>query len=295
MEKDSSKIVSSVTLVNAFTYENPDGNKMLGNGAGVTYFGLDNDSFPDDSVMQEVAREVGLSETAFICKGQGNSFNLRWFTPTKEVDMCGHATLASAHYMYEAGVVSNDTEISFYTRSGVLKAKKKDDLIWMDFPKEALNGCGLPVGKEELKNILGINGTIDFFAMTMLNRDGFVVVDSEEAVRNLKPDMDELSKVDARGFIVTAKSDSKEFDFVSRFFAPRYGIPEDPVTGSAHCALCPYWAEQLSKNTDVMTGAQLSIDSKGNALGGVVKVVLDGERVKLGGMAEVTGEKEIEL
>ncbi len=288
-----------VTIINAFTGDPVTGNSvtespqekmtgspvtvnpMIGNPAGVALV----DVFPTDEVMLGVASEMALSETAFVCPGEGGSYNLRWFTPTSEVDLCGHATLAAAHYMWEEGLVSEAEEIGFYTKSGILKAKKKDGYIWLDFPRETINSCNMVVDRKTLKTALGAGGSIVFSGMTSM--DFFIEVEDEDAVRNLKPDMSKLKDIDTRGFIVTAKSDNKKYDFVSRFFAPAYGIDEDPVTGSAHTALCPYWSSKLNKVD--MTGCQLS------NRGGVVKVKLVGDRVLLGGVAEVVRVVEVDI
>ncbi|WP_327089044.1 PhzF family phenazine biosynthesis protein [Nonomuraea sp. NBC_01738] len=214
------------------------------------------------SWMQAVAAEMALSETAFL---QGNS--LRWFTPAVEVTLCGHATLATAHVLYSTGAASGT--LQFETASGILTVNQRaDGMITMDFPAKEVTPATAPEG---LEKALGVTPV----AVGRSNLDLLVEVESEKIVRELKPDLRALSEVDARAVIVTAKG--VETDFVSRFFAPRGGVPEDPVTGSAHCALAPYWAERLGRTS--MVGAQLS------ARGGLVRVTSRGDRVDLAGRA----------
>jgi predicted PhzF superfamily epimerase YddE/YHI9 len=230
-----------------------------------------------DPWMQQVAREMNLSETAFLTRRSGG-FGLRWFTPAVEVDLCGHATLASAHVLWEAGLLAPDEEARFHTRSGVLTARREAEWIVMDFPSEP--PAALPAAPA-LCEALGV-------AAVYVGRnrmDYLVRVESAEAVRALAPDMGALASVDARGVIVTAPADEPGYDFVSRFFAPCVGIPEDPVTGSAHCALGPYWGEQLQKTS--LLGYQAS------ARGGTVRVHLRGGRVDLAGQAVTVMRMEL--
>lgn len=223
----------------------------------------------DELWMQDVAKEMNLSETAFL-KREGEGFNLRWFTPTVEVDLCGHATLASAHILWEDGYMRPDKQVKFYTRSGILTAERNGDWIELDFPTEPEEEADAP---SELIKALGIRPIY-----VGKNRfDYLVEVDSEETVQNLKPDLPLLAKVKTRGIIVTSRSSSKGYDFVSRFFAPRVGINEDPVTGSAHCCLGPFWKSRLKK--DEFTAYQAS------SRGGVVRVRVNGDRVYLSGQA----------
>ncbi|MBI3829820.1 MAG: PhzF family phenazine biosynthesis protein [Planctomycetes bacterium] len=220
--------------------------------------------------MQDVAREMNLCETAFLVrKNQG--YDLRWFTPTVEVDLCGHATLASAHILWERGHLSPDATARFQTRSGLLTAVRLGAWIEMDFPAEPPAAESAPAGLEAAL------GTRAIWAGR--NRmDVFVEIASEAALRALKPDFSALGAVETpRGVIVTAQAAAAGCDFVSRFFAPRAGISEDPVTGSAHCALGPYWAAKLGKGA--LIGYQAS------ARGGWVKVTPAEARVKLGGQA----------
>ena len=247
-------------IVNAFT-RSRDG----GNPAAVC---LIEDALTD-KVMQEIAAEFGLSETAFV-EGKQGFYGLRWFTPEIEVDLCGHATLAAAHVLWEQGVAYSENLLEFETKSGRLAAEKNDRLILMDFPMEEATPSECP---QELANALGVEPIY-----TGRNRfDYFLEVKSENVLREMSPDFDLLSKVETRGVIVTSHSESKNFDFVSRFFAPRAGITEDPVTGSAHCCLAPYWSGKLNKIK--MTGFLAS------ERGGTVYLELKENRVLLGGEA----------
>ncbi len=188
-----------------------------------------------ESLMQSIARENNLSETAFLVP-EGNAYRIRWFTPESEVDLCGHATLASAHVIFSF-LDPARTRVGFLSRSGPLQVGRSRDLLVMDFPSQPPRGCEVPAG---LLPALGVE------AQTVLcSEDYFVVFADEEEILALKPDMNELKGLGLRGVIVTAPG--KDVDFVSRFFAPGIGIPEDPVTGSAHCALIPYWAKRLRK------------------------------------------------
>ncbi len=219
--------------------------------------------------LQSVAAEMNLSETAFLLKEQ-DGFNLRWFTPATEVDLCGHATLASAHILWEEGYLKPDQRAYFSTRSGLLMAERKGEWIELDFPIEPEGAAAVPA---DLAKALGA-------APTYVGKNRFdylVEVDSEDTVRNLKPDFTLLGEIPTRGVIVTSAATSPGYDFVSRFFAPRAGINEDPVTGSAHCCLGPSWRARLHKNDFVAYQA--------SARGGVVRVLLSGQRVFLGGQA----------
>jgi predicted PhzF superfamily epimerase YddE/YHI9 len=225
----------------------------------------------DAAWMQSVAGEMNLSETAFVLR-QGEEWGLRWFTPKAEVDLCGHATLASAHVLWETGRAGRDRAVSFLTRSGKLSCVEKQSWIEMDFPSEPA------VDVEEVGGLLGALGVDGVVVGRKRNRmDYLVEVLNEGVLRELKPDMRLLAKLPVRGVIVTAASGDKQFDFVSRFFAPGVGIDEDPVTGSAHCCLGPYWGEKLGKRE--MVALQMS------QRGGVVRVELRGDRVVLGGQA----------
>jgi PhzF family phenazine biosynthesis protein len=223
-----------------------------------------------DEWMRDVAREMNLSETAFLTPHDGG-YRLRWFTPAVEVDLCGHATVASAHVLWEDGHLPPGQQARFHTRSGLLLADQRGEWIELDFPAKIVTEAPVPA---ELLTSLGIAQA------TFVGKNAFdylVEVDSEETVRALSPDHSTLRKIPVRGVIVTARSAGGEFDFVSRFFAPGSGIDEDPVTGSAHVALGPYWASRLGKNELVAFQA--------SARGGVVRVKLQGDRVLLGGQA----------
>jgi PhzF family phenazine biosynthesis protein len=223
----------------------------------------------DPAWMQDVAREMNLSETAFLHR-ENDGFRLRWFTPAVEVDLCGHATLASAHFLWEGRHLDPKEPARFHTRSGLLTAVRRGDAIEMDFPATPPEPCSPPDG---LTDALGANAVF-----VGKNRfDYLVEVATEEAVRSLRPDFGRLARLPVRGVIVTARATMAGFDFVSRFFAPSTGINEDPVTGSAHCCLAPFWGERLGK--EEMTGFQAS------ARGGVVGVRLAGPRVRLRGRA----------
>ena len=223
----------------------------------------------DETWMQHVAREMNLSETAFLVKTD-DGYDLRWFTPVHEVDLCGHATLASAHILYETGVLARSAEARFHTKSGRLTARRDGDWIVMDFPATPVK----PTDQLDALN-QGLGVTPKFTGRSKF--DYLLELDSERTVRRLQPDMSKLGEIVTRGIIVTAKSDSRDYDFVSRFFAPRSGIDEDPVTGSSHCALGPFWNGKLGK--DHLIAKQVS------ARTGIVRVTIKGERVLLGGQA----------
>ncbi len=224
-----------------------------------------------DEWMRLVALEMNLSETAFVAP-DGDGFLLRWFTPASEVRLCGHATLASAHILWEEGMVDPARAIEFQTvHSGVLTAQRSEGLIELDFPSRVPEPVRAPEG---LVEALGIEPQL----VARAARDYLVLADSEATVLAIRPDFSRLRSVEARGVMVTAPS--SEVDFVSRFFAPAVGVDEDPVTGSAHCCLCPFWAERLGKRT--MVGFQAS------ARGGLVTVELAGDRVRLTGPAVTT-------
>ncbi len=252
----------TITQVDAFTSE-PFG----GNPAAICLLPAP----ADDAWMQRVAREMNLSETAFLVEGDDGTFNLRWFTPTVEVDLCGHATLASAHALWEENHLAPDAPAVFHTRSGRLSAILRDGWIEMDFPAAPDRPASVPDG------LPGALGTKPIY----VGRNCFdylVEVDSEATVRELAPDIQRLGGVAIpRGIIVTARADTNGIDFVSRYFAPNAGIDEDPVTGSAHCCLGPHWQRRLDRSA--FTAWQAS------ARGGLVKVEVRGDRVTLSGQA----------
>ena len=225
----------------------------------------------DDGWMQNVAREMNLSETAFL-HAEDDGYRLRWFTPAVEVDLCGHATLASAHVLWEDGHLPAGRQARFRTKSGLLTADRRDAWIELDFPATRPAPTPEPAG---LTEALGLTETPRWVGRSKF--DYLLEVDSEDTIRGLEPEFSALERVDARGIIVTSRAGTAGYDFVSRFFAPRVGVPEDPVTGSAHCALAPFWGDRLRKTE--MTAYQAS------PRGGVVRVSLSRDRVKLGGMA----------
>ena len=241
-------------VVDAFT-DRP----FAGNPAAVAIV----ERFPDDDLMQQIAAEMNLSETAFVVPRPDGEFDLRWFTPAAEVDLCGHATLASAH------VVGGD--VSFHTRSGVLACTPRDDRIEMDFPAD-------PPSTSDAAD-LGLEG-VTWVGVGKF--DWVVELDDASRVRSFVPDLGRIASFGRRGLIITAPGDRDGIDFVSRAFAPNVGIPEDPVTGSAHCLLAELWGERTGKAE--MTGEQAS------RRGGIVHVRRRGDRVVLGGRAVVVSE-----
>lgn len=228
--------------------------------------------FPSDQWLQQVAMEMNLSETAFLSPQEDGSFRLRWFTPTVEVDLCGHATLASAHYLWETGRVDRKQALTFHTLSGQLTASASEDgWIRLDFPVEQITETEAP---DRLADALG--GAVPRFVGTN-QLDLLVELDLEEAVRELKPNFSVMAELGVRGVLATARSQDERYDFVSRCFFPALGIDEDPVTGSAHCALAPYWRDKLGK--DQMTAIQSS------ARTGVLRLTLAGDRLHIRGQA----------
>ncbi len=240
-----------------------------GNPAGVCVM----NEAKDEQWMQSVASEMNVAETAFLFKrGDGpGEFDLRWFTPTVEVELCGHATLASAHVMWEEGIADPDLQLRFHTSSGLLTAQREGEWIELDFPAEPAepqSSCEL-----DLSEALGVKA-----AFVGRNRFDYLVEVKDEAVlRSIAPDMRMLMALKSRGVIVTSRADDAKYDFVSRFFAPGAGVDEDPVTGSAHCCLGPFWKDRLGKAE--MLGYQAS------PRGGEVRVRIGEKRVMLGGKA----------
>jgi PhzF family phenazine biosynthesis protein len=226
----------------------------------------------EEGWMQSVAREMNLSETAFLHpEGEDGGWRLRWFTPAIEVELCGHATLASAHVLWETGHLAAGGTARFHTLSGLLTAEREGEWITLDFPARPVEEVATPPG---LAEALGI-GAARFVGKSRY--DYLLEIASEAEVRALDPDHRRLASLPVRGVIVSARADEGPYDFVSRFFAPGSGVDEDPVTGSAHCTLGPYWAERLGK--DELLAFQAS------PRGGAVRVRVAGERVKLGGQA----------
>ncbi|MGH7532846.1 MAG: PhzF family phenazine biosynthesis protein [Gemmatimonadales bacterium] len=222
-----------------------------------------------DSWLRDVANEMNLSETAFLL-AEKDQWRLRWFTPAVEVDLCGHATLASAHVLWELGKLKKGQPARFLTRSGLLTATKSGAWIELDLPADPAEEAEAPAELVEALHTPIVHTAQGKF-------DYLVEVESEALVRELAPDIRLLGELTTRGISVTAPASTNGYDFVSRFFAPGAGIDEDPVTGSAHCMLGPWWSARLGKDT--MTAAQIS------ARGGVVHVHVGSDRVRLGGQA----------
>lgn len=231
----------------------------------------------DETWMKFVAREMNLSETAFL-EVIDEGFSLRWLTPTVEVKLCGHATLAAAFTLWETGVLSRDQAARFHTLSGWLTCRRDGDWIEMDFPAVVCVSCDAPRG---LADALGCEP----IACGFNGMDYLVEVASKQVLRSLTPNFTALSTLPMRGVIATCRSEAPEFDFISRFFAPAAGVNEDPVTGSAHCALGPYWQPQLGKSD--FTAYQAS------ERGGVVKLSVNGDRVLLRGRAIMMSRVEL--
>ncbi len=258
----------AIFQVDAFTTE-----RFKGNPAAVCVL----EGPADEEWMQAVAAEMNLSETAFIFPWKGG-YNLRWFTPITEVDLCGHATLASAFILYNENMQPAAEAIRFFTKSGVLAVAQKNDLLQMDFPAEPPHEFIPPPA---LMRALGV-ADISAWRNRM---DVLIELDDEVELKRLNPDFSALAELPVRGIIVTSRSHDSRYDFVSRFFAPRVGVNEDPVTGSAHCCLGPFWAKRLARKELVAYQA--------SARGGVVNVAVDGERVKLSGHAVLVMRGEI--
>jgi PhzF family phenazine biosynthesis protein len=255
-----------VLQVDAFTAE-----PFAGNPAAVCLLPLPRDV----TWMQKVAREMNLSETAFLVRrpgyrGEPVSYDLRWFTPTTEIDLCGHATLGSAHVLWEERHLPGEEIARFHTRSGLLTAQRKGDWIELNFPATPDVETPAPPG---LADALGV--TPRYVGKSRF--DFLVEVDDEASVSSARPDFGRLKNLPVRGVIITSRAAASDTDFVSRFFAPAAGVDEDPVTGSAHCCLTPYWSRRLGKTS--MVARQLS------ARGGILRVALEGDRVLMQGQA----------
>ncbi|MBA4064499.1 MAG: hypothetical protein C0501_12450 [Isosphaera sp.] len=258
-----------LAVVDAFT-DRP----FSGNPAAVCWL----DTWPPDDWLQLVAREMNLAETSFLVRRSAAEFELRWLTPRVEVDLCGHATLAAAHALWEAGTAPREV-LRFATRSGELTAVPlPTGEVELDFPATPAAPCDPPPG---LLDALGATAV----AVGRSRFDYLVEVASEAELRGLRPDFRRLAEVECRGVIVTARSDDGRYDFVSRFFAPAAGVDEDPVTGSAHCCLSEWWGEKLGKAE--MVGCQAS------ERGGVVRVTRAGDRVRLTGRAVTVTRGEL--
>jgi PhzF family phenazine biosynthesis protein len=248
--------------IDAFTSE-----PFRGNPAAVCLLDRERDA----QWMQDVAKEMNLSETAFLLRREDGDWSLRWFTPGAEVALCGHATLASAHAVWEERLLEPDQTARFHTKSGLLTAARRGDLIELDFPATPGEPAEAPEG---LFESLGIASALH---VGRTKFDYLIEVANEEIVRGLAPNFALLATIPVRGVMVTTRGSGGEFDFVSRWFGPAVGVDEDPVTGSAHCCLTPYWAERLGKTE--LTAWQAS------ARGGRLELRLEGDRVKLGGHA----------
>jgi PhzF family phenazine biosynthesis protein len=258
-------------LVDAFT-DRP----FAGNPAAVCV----PDTARDAAWMQAAAGEMNQAETAFARPRPDGDWDLRWFTPTVEVELCGHATLASAFVLWETGRVPAAKAIRFHTQSGVLTCTRRGDRVEMDFPAEPAAPVQSPA-----EEAFALGATPTFVGRNRM--DMLVVLGSAEEVRKLAPDLGQVAEIKARGVIVTGPSDQPGFDFVSRFFAPQSGVAEDPVTGSAHCCLGPYWRGVLGK--DELVGRQVS------KRGGTVAVRVAGDRVILGGSAVLVVEGKLNV
>jgi len=254
-------LTNLIFQVDSFTKE-----PFKGNPAGVCVFTDEKDAV----WMQNVAAEMNLSETAFVRRRSDGSFDLRWFTPTCEVDLCGHATLAAAHVLWETALLEADQAAQFHSRSGVLTADKKDEFIQLDFPSVASDPTK---AVKTLERALGVSSV----AVVKHRFGSLVEVETPDIVRELQPKLPALAKVAGDLHIVTAKNDSPEYDFISRVFCPRIGIDEDPVTGAAHCCLGPYWMGK--------TGKEDFNAFQASKRGGSMIVRVRGERVKLEGQA----------
>jgi predicted PhzF superfamily epimerase YddE/YHI9 len=257
-----------ITHVDAFT-DRP----FSGNPAAVCILSAS----ADERWMQNVASEMNLSETAFL-HPETDGYRLRWFTPGVEVDLCGHATIAAAHVLWESDYLEPGRQARFQTRSGLLMADRRGNWIELDFPATP------PVAAKPATGLLDALAVRPSF-VGKSRFDYLLEVESEEVLRNIKPNFQQLLGAGVRGIIVTARSSSAPYDFVSRFFAPAAGVNEDPVTGSAHCALGPYWKNRLGKDDFLAYQA--------SSRGGVVKVAVRGSRVVLAGQARTVLRGEL--
>lgn len=252
--------------IDAFTSQ-----AFAGNPAGVCLL----DDWLSDDILQSIAMENNLPETAFLVQRESH-YDLRWFTPAVEIDLCGHATLAGGYVILE--YIGHDSEcVEFTSKSGRLSVEKKNNMLFLDFPSRRPKECDPPEG---IDKILGSSPS-----QVLSSRDLLVVFDDERVIRNMSPDLNAIAKLDHLALIATAPGNNS--DFVSRFFAPRVGIPEDPVTGSAHCTLIPYWSERLNKTE--LHAFQLS--KRGGELFCVDKV----DRVSIGGKAVTYMSGTIEI
>ena len=260
------KLFSLFHMIKTFTVDAFTDKMFSGNPAAVCLL----EKELDDSLMLNIASEMNLSETAFV-KKINDGFSLRWFTPKTEVELCGHATLASAHILWQEGILMPDEVAVFHTVfRGKLTARKTKDEIELNFP---VNTPVLSETNEQLEKALGIKPV----SLSITDHHYMVELNSEEELKNVSPDFDLLGKLEKYGTIITCRSEKNDLDFISRFFAPVKGINEDPVTGSAHCVLTPYWSSKLNKKT--MKAFQAS------ERGGYLTVTLEGDRVLIAGKA----------
>jgi PhzF family phenazine biosynthesis protein len=258
-----------IAVIDSFT-DRP----FAGNPAAVCFLTVP----AEERWMMQVAAEMNLAETAFLVP-RGGEWDLRWFTPNVEVDLCGHATLASAHALWDSGRLALTAQARFHTRSGLLTADRGEGWIALDFPNEAPTPCAAPPG---LAAMLGAA----VLRCGQNRMDLFAEVADERTVTAMTPDHDAISKLPVRGIVVTARADAgRPYDFVSRWFGRQTGIDEDPVTGSAHCGLAPWWRERIGR--DRMTGYQAS------SRGGIVRVTLKGDRCQLEGQAVTIWKGEL--
>lgn len=258
--------------IDAFTLEN-----FKGNSAGVI---ICDGTDIEDTLKQSLASEFKHSETAFVYINQ-STITLRWFTPIREVDLCGHATIAAAYALWDTGIIQKMDQIKFSTKSGILTASNNNNKIELDFPQLFVTTC-------EPNELLNKSLNIEPLYTGKNDKRFLVEIENAEDLRKIQPDFDLLNKVELGAFIVTCKSDRPGYDFLSRFFAPYVGINEDPVTGSAHCYLAPYWANKLQKK--VLVGFQ---ESKRT---GIIECeVINNDRVKLRGNAKKLFSTEMKI
>lgn len=264
-----------IAIIDAFTDQ-----IFCGNPAATTIV----DEFPEDRVMQSIAAEMNLSETAFIKLLAPNHFHLRWFTPTQEVPICGHATLAIAHDLRESRIIDTNIPLTFSTLSGDLQISFEQDLIVMDFPSAKYHQC--PTRSQRILAEMLAGKTYECLGQSLDYIT--VLLESEAVIQNFQPQLGHIAELDGLGLIITAIADADlPYDFVSRFFAPKVGIPEDPVTGSAHCCLVPYWSKRLGKAE--LIAKQLSKRT------GILQVSDRGDRVLLKGTAKTFLRGQIAL
>ncbi|MFH0883640.1 MAG: PhzF family phenazine biosynthesis protein [bacterium] len=266
--------MNNLFVIDAFASE-----PFAGNQAAVLLL----DSFPEDAWMLSFAAEMRHSETAYLVRKSKSEYDLRWFTPAVEVDLCGHATLASAHVLFNEGFEPEAQQLSFHTRSGILIARREGDDVALDFPASP----PIPLEEDPDPDTAAAFGFCRAYAGASTSDFLLLIAPDDETVRALKPDFNLVRKYPQHAVIVAAKSDDPEFDFISRMFAPRLGIDEDPVTGSAHCVLTPWFAERLGKTE--LRAFQAS------SRGGHLLVRAKGERVEIVGSSRTNLAGELRL